>query len=76
MLTFLFNYKSGSGQKEVNAVHSTHLFMSASAVQGWHIGKRSMTLTKMSPLSGLPLATGVVMLSICFQAPDFLIWGF
>lgn len=61
MLTFLFNYKSGSGQKEVNTVHSTHLFMSSSAVQGWQVGKRSVTLTIMSPLSGLPIATGVMM---------------
>lgn len=61
MLTFLFNYKSDSGQKEVNTVHSTHLFMSSSAVQGWQVGKRSVTLTKMSPLSGLQMANGVVM---------------
>lgn len=58
MLTFLFNYKSSSGQDEVNTVHSTHLFMSSSAVQGWQVGKRSVTLAKTSPSLGFRWPVG------------------
>lgn len=61
MLTFLLNYKSGSGQKEVNTVHFTYIFMSSSASRDDELEKRSVTVAKMPPRSGFQMVSRVAM---------------
>ena len=81
MLTFLVNYKSSHGQREVSTVHSTYLFMSSYAVWGWPVRKRSLTLAKRPPLSGLQMTIGggagaVTASYMSPSCPGFVNWAF
>lgn len=76
MLTFLLNYKSGRGQREVNAVH-THIYVVLCHPGRMH-WKEVCDLgpDAAPPWDGQGGGDGEPDALICLQDPDFVIWDF